>query len=118
MYTFYVSIMRILILGGTGAMGKPLVEILSRSLPNSQIIVTSRSARESRSNITYIMGDAHNNIFLKDILKDKWDVIVDFMVYNTQCFADRVDLLLCSTSQYIFLSSSRVYANSIILPRL
>lgn len=42
----------------------------------------------------------------------KWDAIVDFMSYSTEEFKSRYQLYLSSTKQYIYLSSSRVYAKS------
>lgn len=103
----------ILILGGTGAMGEHLVKILSENTDN-QIYVTSRSKHSSEtSNIFYIEGNARENDFLLQILsKKEWDCIVDFMKYNTEMFNNRVNHLLNNTKQYVFLSSSRVYANS------
>lgn len=104
--------MKILILGGTGAMGTSLVSILSRRRDNS-LFITSRKRRISqRDNIEYIQGNAHDNNFLIKLLNDKYyDTIVDFMVYSTEEFKLRVDLFLEHTAQYIYTSSSRVYAN-------
>ncbi len=102
--------MKILILGGTGAMGKHLVDILAERGEN--VFVTTRSNRDSHENIVYIRGDAHSHAFLNELLKEKWDAIVDFMVYNTMEFQGRVRMLSAATAQYVFLSSSRVYANS------
>lgn len=102
--------MKILILGGTGAMGKHLVSLLNEN--NNNIFVTSRNKMENEGNITYIEGDAKDLNFLNSLLDDKWDAIVDFMVYSTRLFKERVELLLNSTSQYVFLSSARVYAYS------
>lgn len=51
--------------------------------------------------------------FLRYLLKrGPWDAIVDFMVYTTNDFSRRVDMLLNATKQYVYLSSSRVYAES------
>ena len=76
------------------------------------VYVTTRRERKGVG-ITYIQGNAHETAFLSDILrKYHFDVLIDFMIYNTSEFADRVDLLLSSVGQYIFLSSSRVYADS------
>jgi nucleoside-diphosphate-sugar epimerase len=66
-------------------------------------------------NLKYIKGNAHEIDFLHVILKNYWDVIVDFMVYSTSSFRERIDLLLRATSQYIFLSSARIYADSELL---
>lgn len=103
--------MKILILGGTGAMGVHLVDLLS---PNSdcRITVTSRSRREGKGNVSYAQGNGHDMAFLNTLLKDKYDVIVDFMNYHTEEFRERYRLLLNACGQYIYLSSSRVYADS------
>ena len=106
--------MKVLILGGTGAMGKELVNILASS--NNDIFVTSRKKINStRDNITYLQGDAHDSLFLKDILNNKYECIVDFMSYTTEEFKEKVELFLNNTKHYIFLSSSRVYENCEII---
>lgn len=102
--------MKILILGGTGAMGTHLVELIAKE--GHEIYVTTRSNKASVNNIHYIQGNAREIDFLKTNLHKKWDVIVDFMVYTTPEFTSRVKLLLNSAGQYIYLSSARVYANS------
>ena len=103
--------MNILVLGGTGAMGVHLVEFLSQR--GDAVFVTSRRERPSRKNVTYIRGDAHDNVFLQTLLDSRrWDAIVDFMVYRTGEFRHRMPQLLAATAQYVFLSSSRVYADS------
>lgn len=103
--------MNVLLLGGTGAMGLHLIDILSVN-SNNRIVVTSRQARSNNKNVTYLKGDAHDLVFIKPVLAQSWDVIVDFMVYNTCTFNQRLDLLLSSTKQYIFLSSARVYSST------
>ena len=102
--------MRILILGGTGAMGTHLAENLIRN--NIETFVTSRNYRISEGNLHYIQGNAKDLIFLGKILDEHWDAVVDFMIYKTIDFRKRFNFLLDSTTQYFFLSSARVYANS------
>lgn len=102
--------MRILIFGGTGAMGNHLVALFRDT--DNDIVVTTRVNRKSSNNINYIVGNAKDEGFLNKILEEKWDVIIDFMVYTTNDFKIRVNRLLESTSQYVFLSSARVYADS------
>lgn len=102
---------RILIFGGTGAMGTSLVEILEKE--DVEVYITSRSERKSENeNVHYIKGNAKSLEFCKKTLEEQWDCIVDFMVYSLEEFKSRVDLLLASTMQYIFVSSARVYADS------
>ena len=103
--------MKILVLGGTGAMGVDLVKILGER--GDDVTVTSRSERKSEfGNVKYVQGDAHDTSFLKSLLAEKYGAIVDFMSYTTEEFRARRDLLLGAADQYLFLSSSRVYADS------
>ena len=62
-----------------------------------------------QSHITYVKADAKDKAYLTELLNEKFDVIVDFLIYTTQEFRDRYDLLLQSTGHYIFLSTYRVY---------
>lgn len=101
--------MKILLLGGTGAMGRHLIKVLCQ---DHEIVVTSRTPPPPSGTVRYVSGDARNEHFLGELLKDRWDAIVDFMVYSTAEFRNRHKLLLGSTDQYVFLSSSRVYAES------
>ncbi|MGO5288740.1 NAD(P)H-binding protein [Pseudoscardovia suis] len=103
--------MRILAFGGTGAMGVPLVNILANQ--GHDVYVTSRSRRDNRPNVTYLQGDAQSDFeFVKEILRDKYDAIVDFMVYSSEELKRRISFYLTHTEQYAFFSSSRVYAQS------
>ncbi|RPA66584.1 NAD-dependent epimerase/dehydratase family protein [Cyclobacteriaceae bacterium YHN15] len=103
--------MRVLVLGGTGAIGVHLVKNLSKN--GFDTYVTSRSYKKAENNLNYLQGNAKDISFLKEILSEQWGTIVDFMVYSTDEFKTRFDLLLNSTSQYMFISSARVYAESI-----
>ena len=99
--------MNILVLGGTGAIGKSLVEYLQES--GNQILVTSRKSHKNYGNVSFICGDAKNISFLRQILAAHYDVIIDFMVYSTNEFSERYQLLLQNTDKYIFISSCRVF---------
>lgn len=105
--------MKILILGGTGAMGRPLVKLLNKK-KKSDIFVTSRSVHKDYDNVHFIQGNAQDDVtFVKSILlKNHYDVLIDFMVYESKILAQRLNLYLEHTDQYIFFSSSRVYASS------
>lgn len=102
--------MRVLVLGGTGAMGEPLVRMLGDR--GDEVYVTSRRKREDKGDVHYIQGDAHDLSFIKQELGRNYDAIVDFMIYTSEVFRDRSKLYLNSTGQYMFLSSARVYADS------
>lgn len=101
---------KILVLGGTGAMGRPLVKILSEK--GDHIYVTSRRSRKDTDRVSYIQGNALDDIFLESILHQMdWDTIIDFMVYPTEKFSKRIDTLTSAARQYIFISSCRVFAD-------
>lgn len=104
--------MKILLLGGTGALGSSIIPLLAKEY-NNQIYVTSRRQLQSIGNIHYLQGNAKDVRFINSILEhDKFDVIVDFMLYSVAEFKERIDLLLSATRHYLFFSSSRVYAES------
>lgn len=91
-------------------MGKPLVQILADR--GNHVDITTRKERENQQNVHYIVGNAHENAFIETVLKNKYDAIVDFMIYPLRELEERIALYLDRTDQYVFLSSSRVYANS------
>lgn len=102
---------KILLLGGTGAMGSHIVKLLTNS--ESEVYVTSRRHHESHDNIKYIIGNAHDIQFLNTLLtSESYDTVVDFMIYDTEEFKERSLFLLNHCKQYIFISSSRVYSNN------
>lgn len=106
---------RVLILGGTGAMGTPLTEILTQK--GFQVFVTSRQERHSCSNnLTYLKGNAKDNVFIRNIFAlSTWDAVIDFMSYSTEEFRARAEMMLSGTKQYVFISSARVYSRSEVL---
>ncbi len=101
---------KILVLGGTGAMGIYTVpELLKKGYEVD--VVTLDSVESDNEALSYITGDGKNLTFLKKLLCNKYNGIIDFLTYGTAEFKERYELLLSSTEHYIFLSSYRVYAN-------
>lgn len=105
--------MDILVLGGTGAMGVPLVKTLSEH--KHQVYVTTRSEKENEENIVYLCGNAKDNEFFSKLMNRKYDVIIDFMVYSTVEFQNRMETILDHTNHYFFFSSARCYADSDVM---
>ena len=102
--------MKVLLLGGTGAIGNYLIDQLIKAGYN--VTVTSRSERLSnKSNLSFIQGNAKDLSFIQT-LDSNWDDIVDFMSYQTDEFQQNYLTLLNLTRHYVFLSSARVYADS------
>lgn len=112
---------RILLLGGTGAIGVYLRDILAKN--GHVVYVTTRMPRQDEGLIRYVQGNAHDLSFTKRILSEiEPDAIVDFMVYGSEEFALRHKTLLMGSKHYLFLSSYRVFNDDKIIteesPRL
>ncbi len=105
-------IVKVLVSGGTGAMGGYLVKILADA--GAYVDVTTRQKRDSQNeNVKYIQGDAHDISFMRPLLeKSSYDSVIDFMIYNTNQFREHYEMLTGNTKHYMFFSSSRVYADS------
>lgn len=101
--------MKVLALGATGAIGR---EILSNLPQACEIHVTSRKGAQNRDRIKFIQGDAKDDDFLQSVLKTDWDVILDFMAYETLDFNRRYRWLLSATGQYFLTSTGRVFAET------
>lgn len=106
--------MDILILGGTGAIGKPLISEFIKT-PDVNVYITSRRdmSNLSTDRIQYIQCNAKNDDVLKQLLECKtYYSIIDFLIYETEDFERRYMMLCKACSHYIFLSSCRVLAAS------
>lgn len=102
---------RILILGATGAMA---VYLIPKLIKDGYIIdgVSLEDVESDNENLTYIKHNAYDLDFLKELLKNDYDAIVDFMIYNSvEFYKEYYNLFLNSTKHYIFLSTYRVYAD-------
>ena len=101
---------KILVLGGTGAMGVYLVpKLIERGYA---VDVASLDKVESDTpNLRYFTGDCMDVNYVGELLKNRYDGIVDFMIYNEDKFEQRHKMFLDNTSHYIYLSTYRIYAN-------
>ena len=100
---------KILVVGASGAMGKYLVPELA-ALGFSVTGVSLDDVISTMDNVEYIKGNAFNKDFLRSLLANKYDGIVDFMsYYNMDVFPEYMELYLQNTDHYIFLSSCRVF---------
>ena len=102
--------MKVLVMGGTGAMGKYLVPELLK-MGYEVDAMTLDDTVSTQKGLTYIKKNAMDIDVMKEILKNNYDAIVDFMIYETSKFAERFELFLQNTKHYISLSSYRVYAD-------
>ncbi len=102
---------KVLVLGGTGAMGRYVVPELLK-LGYSVDVVALDEMQSDNENLKYIKGNTKENGFLEEILKNRYDGVVDFMTYGFEEFKGIYKLFLDNTKHYIFLSSCRVFADA------
>lgn len=101
---------KILVTGGTGAMGRYLVPLLIEQ--GYKVDVVAKDAFESTSpDLRYIIANAMDRAFMEELLKNGYDAVVDFMMYTTPLVRDWLHFYLERTSHYIYLSTYRVYAD-------
>lgn len=101
---------KVLVLGSTGAMGQYLVPYLA-DMGCSVTAVSLDDETPCRDSVACVKGNAKDREFLTGLLSQKFDGVVDFMIYGNRDFPDYYKLYLDNTDHYIFLSSCRVYAN-------
>ncbi|MDY5940975.1 MAG: NAD-dependent epimerase/dehydratase family protein [Eubacteriales bacterium] len=99
----------VLVPGGTGAMGVYLVPELLK-LGYKVDVVSLDDCNSDNPDLRYFKANFKKPSVREEFLKNRYDAIVDFMVYTTQGFRDVHRELLSNCGHYIYLSSYRVYA--------
>lgn len=102
---------KVLVLGGTGAMGRYVVPELLK-MGYSVDVATLDEIESDNQNLKYIVGNVKENGVLEKMLKNGYNGVVDFMSYNTAEFEKIYKTFLDNTEHYIFLSSCRVFADA------
>ena len=103
---------KILMLGGTGAIGQSILKRRGNN-SNYQIYITTRIERQSTiNNVHYICGNANDISFINTFKDNSFDVLIDFMNYRNEILEQNFSKLIRIARQYVFLSSARVYDNS------
>lgn len=102
---------KVLVLGGTGAMGRYVVPELLR-LGYKTDVVSLDDAVSDNPMLKYYKINVKEEGILDSLLKNEYDGIIDFMTYSTEEFKGTYAKLLQNTGHYIFLSSCRVYADN------
>ena len=101
---------KVLVLGGTGAMGIYLVPELA-AMGYEVKVISWDDVVSDNPLITYVKANGKDIDCVKELLKEKFDAVVDFMIYPGNDFNERYDLFLQNTGHYIYLSSYRIYAD-------
>ena len=101
---------RVLVLGASGAMGRYLVPYLAEKGCLVDAVALNDTPCD-HPNVTSITGNAKEWSFRLELLKKKYDAVVDFLIYTTADVPSYIPHILNSTGHYVFTSSGRVYDN-------
>ena len=101
---------KILVPGGTGAMGVYLVPELLK-LGYKVDVVSLDDTESDHSNLRCFKADFKDGPTVERFLENEYDCIIDFMIYNGPDFRANYRRLVENCGHYIYLSSYRVYAN-------
>ncbi len=103
---------KVLVLGGTGAMGQHLVPLLaSMGYGVDVVYISFEEMKSDLPNVRYIKADAKDWDFIDGLLKNAYDGIVDFLIYPSNELVFKLPKFLDNTGHYIYFSSYRIYAN-------
>lgn len=103
---------KILVLGGTGAMGRYCVPELIR-LGHKVDVYSMDEVKSDNPNLNYFTLNVKEKGVTERILKEgNYDAVVDFMTYGTEEFRKIYNTFLDNTKQYVYLSSCRIYADN------
>lgn len=102
---------KILVLGGTGAMGRYCVPELLR-LGHTVVVAALNELESDNPNLQYIVGNVKEEGVLEKLLTEgNYDAVIDFMTYGAEEFESTYTMFLENTKHYIYLSSCRVFAD-------
>jgi nucleoside-diphosphate-sugar epimerase len=96
---------KILLIGGTGTISSSVMQLLSKDVSN-EVTVLNRGTKEVPANVKQIICDVKEPGALeRETAGDKYDAIVDFLVYDANTASQRVRIFNGRTKQYFFIST-------------
>lgn len=102
---------KVLIIGGTGTMGRYLCPLLAQK--GYEVDAIAGEIKADDNGVRYHLANAMDNRVLEQFLSRGYDAVVDFMWYrDIQQYESRYQRFLNETDHYFALSSYRVYADS------
>lgn len=103
---------RVLLLGGTGAMGKHLAPLLAQQGHQVDVVYTFYGeCAVDAPNLHYIKADAKDSAVLGGLLSKNYDAVYDFLIHPSNEIDYYLPKILENTGQFIYFSTYRIYAN-------
>jgi len=104
--------MKILVLGGTGFVGRHIVEVLLRAGHSVSILSRGRTRDELSTQVERLRGDRDYGPSGLEVLSARvWDVCVDVSGYTERQVRSSAEKLLGNVGRYVFISAVSVYGN-------
>jgi 2'-hydroxyisoflavone reductase len=100
---------KILILGGTGFVGRILTENLIKLDIHPVLFNRGKRSPGIFSELRHITGDRLNLEEIKQIAGESWDVVIDFSCMHPVNLDEITDMLKGIVGRYIFISTASVY---------
>lgn len=103
---------KVLLLGGTGALGIYLTKELLDMGYKVDVVAKDQPVTK-HPNLTFYFNDAKDKTLQGTLLKNEYNAIVDFLIYETmEEFDEYYPNYLNHTDHYLYLSSYRVYGDA------
>lgn len=105
--------MNVLFIGGTGRLSKDSAALAAER--GMHVTLLTRGSAERSiffpSGCDSLQGDIRDTEGCRRLLEGKWfDVVVDFITFNTSQLEDTLDIVGPHCEQYVFISSATVYS--------
>lgn len=98
---------KILIIGGTGTISKPISEKLSQN-PKVDLYLLNRGSKNDilKGQFTALKGDINQKSKVKALLEDRYfDVVVNFVLFDKKQALENIELFRGKVGHYVFVSS-------------
>ena len=103
---------KVLLLGGTGALGIYLTKELLDMGYKVDVVAKDQPVTK-HPNLTFYLQNAKDKEFQRTLLQNRYDAIVDFLIYSTmEEYDEYYPNYLANTHHYLYLSSYRVYGDA------
>jgi len=105
--------LNILMLGGTGFAGPPMVRRAIANGHNVTLFNRGKSGPDMFPDLEHITGDRYSDLSgLEKLVEDgrKFDAVIDTFTYVPKTVTDTMDILLSAMGQYVVISTTSVYA--------
>src|SRR5262245_36534344 len=99
--------MKILFLGGTGIISTACSQLAVTR--GHDVTLLNRSRRDAIPGAQTIVADIADGSVANALGERSWDVVVDFIAFDTAAIEQRLQLFRGRTTQYVFISTASAY---------